>query len=192
MAHRVLGQGSLAGTMMSPKAGVNARLKRIAGLLDWSGFAALLGDLHAGTRGRPSWPLGRRGHGAGRRQLRIARAARRGGPAAAGPFRGAAATGQREPSPGHRPSRPRHAGASVACGGLSLGSALATALCAASAGTLLGLLAALRGGILERGLLALSDTVQAVPALLARIDLRRRRAWRAGNAVSGSLTGTLG
>lgn len=56
MAHRVLGQGSLAGAMMSPKAGANARLERIAGLLDWSGFAGLLGDLHAGRKGRPSWP----------------------------------------------------------------------------------------------------------------------------------------
>ncbi|MCQ4161586.1 ABC transporter permease [Roseomonas sp. GC11] len=49
---------------------------------------------------------------------------------------------------------------------LSLGSALATALVAAVAGTLLGLLAALRGGLAERGLLALADAVQAVPALL--------------------------
>lgn len=56
MAHREFGQGSLAAALMSPKAGANARLRRIGQLIDRSGFAALLGDLHAGRRGRPSWP----------------------------------------------------------------------------------------------------------------------------------------
>lgn len=56
MAHRVLGQGSLADALLAPKAGANARLERIAALLDWSGFAALLSDLHAEPTGRPSWP----------------------------------------------------------------------------------------------------------------------------------------
>lgn len=56
MAHRVLGQGSLADALVSPKAGGNARLERITALLDWSCFAALLSDLHAEPTGRPAWP----------------------------------------------------------------------------------------------------------------------------------------
>jgi IS5 family transposase len=56
MAHRVLGQASLADALVSPKAGTNTRLRRIAELVDWSGFAARLADLHASGVGRPSWP----------------------------------------------------------------------------------------------------------------------------------------
>jgi IS5 family transposase len=56
MAHRVLGQRSLADALVSAKAGGNGRLERIASLLDWSGFAALLADLHGSAEGRPSWP----------------------------------------------------------------------------------------------------------------------------------------
>lgn len=56
MAHRECGQGSLAAALQSPEAGANARLRRIGELIDWSGFAALLGDLHAAPTGRPSWP----------------------------------------------------------------------------------------------------------------------------------------
>jgi IS5 family transposase len=56
MAHRVLGQASLADALVSPKAGTNTRLRRIAELVDWSGFAVRLADLHASGVGRPSWP----------------------------------------------------------------------------------------------------------------------------------------
>lgn len=49
---------------------------------------------------------------------------------------------------------------------LSFGFALLAALAAAIPGTLLGLLAALRGGWTERLLLGLADAVQALPALL--------------------------
>jgi peptide/nickel transport system permease protein len=49
---------------------------------------------------------------------------------------------------------------------LSFGFALLAALAAAVPGTLLGLLAALRGGWTARLLLALADAVQALPALL--------------------------
>ena len=56
MAHRVLGQASLAEALISPKAGGNARLQRIAELVGWSSFAALLSDLHASDVGRRSWP----------------------------------------------------------------------------------------------------------------------------------------
>jgi peptide/nickel transport system permease protein len=48
----------------------------------------------------------------------------------------------------------------------SFGLALAAALLAAMTGTLLGLLAAVRGGWVERLLLGLADAVQALPALL--------------------------
>ena len=56
MAHGVSGQGSLAEALVSPKAGANAQLRRIAELIDWSRFAALLSDLHASPTGRPAWP----------------------------------------------------------------------------------------------------------------------------------------
>ncbi|WP_235035414.1 ABC transporter permease [Roseomonas sp. 18066] len=49
---------------------------------------------------------------------------------------------------------------------LSFGFALLAALVSAGTGTLLGLLAALRGGWAERLLLGLADAVQALPALL--------------------------
>ncbi|MFB9971225.1 ABC transporter permease [Pseudoroseomonas cervicalis] len=49
---------------------------------------------------------------------------------------------------------------------LSVGFALLAALAAALPGTLLGLLAALRGGWVERVLLGLADAVQALPGLL--------------------------
>jgi peptide/nickel transport system permease protein len=49
---------------------------------------------------------------------------------------------------------------------LSFGYALLAALVAAAAGTLLGLVAALRGGWTARLLLGLADAVQALPALL--------------------------
>lgn len=49
---------------------------------------------------------------------------------------------------------------------LSFGFALLAALAAAVPGILLGLLAALRGGVLERLLLGLADAVQALPGLL--------------------------
>ncbi|EHL97464.1 ABC transporter, permease protein [Acetobacteraceae bacterium AT-5844] len=49
---------------------------------------------------------------------------------------------------------------------LSFGFALLAAMAAALPGTLLGLLAALHGGWLERLLLGLADAVQALPALL--------------------------
>lgn len=42
MAHRDLRQGSLADALVSPKVGSSARLKGIAAVPDWSGFAALL------------------------------------------------------------------------------------------------------------------------------------------------------
>jgi IS5 family transposase len=56
MAHRVSGQGSLAEALVSAKAGANERLGRIAAVVDWSGFAALLSDLHASPTGRPAYP----------------------------------------------------------------------------------------------------------------------------------------
>jgi len=49
---------------------------------------------------------------------------------------------------------------------LSFGFALLAALAAAVPGILLGLVAALRGGVLERLLLGLADAVQALPGLL--------------------------
>jgi IS5 family transposase len=50
------GSGQYGGCLGSPNAGPNTRLRRIAELVEWSGFATLLADLHASGAGRPSWP----------------------------------------------------------------------------------------------------------------------------------------
>lgn len=56
MAHRRLGQMSLADAVVAQRAGQNERLDRIAGLLDWPRLAALLAPIHAAAEGRPSYP----------------------------------------------------------------------------------------------------------------------------------------
>ena len=56
MAHRDMGQLSLADGLVHGSAGSNPRLERISGLLDWSGFAAHLGVIYASPNGPPSYP----------------------------------------------------------------------------------------------------------------------------------------
>ncbi len=56
MAHRDLGQLSLADGVVHGSAGSNARLERIADLLDWSAFKGQLAVIYAARRGRPSYP----------------------------------------------------------------------------------------------------------------------------------------
>ena len=41
---------------LPPRVGRNARLERLTQLIDWGPLAALVGDLHAAPRGRPSYP----------------------------------------------------------------------------------------------------------------------------------------
>jgi len=56
MAHRDRGQLSLADGIVYQRAGLNERLSRIEGLLDWSPFAARLSVIYASSRGRRSYP----------------------------------------------------------------------------------------------------------------------------------------
>lgn len=56
MAHRSMGQLSLADALVSRQAGGNARLERISALLDWSSVERLLGGLHSSNRGAPAYP----------------------------------------------------------------------------------------------------------------------------------------
>jgi IS5 family transposase len=52
---RELGQLSLADGLVAGGAGRNRQLERIAALVDWSGFARLLGEIYAAPVGRPSY-----------------------------------------------------------------------------------------------------------------------------------------
>lgn len=57
MGQRVaLGQGSLAEALLPAGLGANARLERIAGLLDWGAVAAGLAGLRSGAQGAPPYP----------------------------------------------------------------------------------------------------------------------------------------
>ena len=56
MAHRDLGQLSLADGVVHGTAGSNARLERIEGLLDWSAFEKRLAVIYSSRKGRPSYP----------------------------------------------------------------------------------------------------------------------------------------
>ncbi len=56
MAHRDLGQLSLADGVLHGSAGSNARLDRIDGLLDWSAFESRLSVIYSARGGRPSYP----------------------------------------------------------------------------------------------------------------------------------------
>ena len=56
MAHRDLGQLSLADGVVHGLAGSNARLDRIDGLLDWPAFESRLAVIYSARRGRPSYP----------------------------------------------------------------------------------------------------------------------------------------
>ncbi|HUE45542.1 MAG TPA: IS5 family transposase [Aestuariivirgaceae bacterium] len=52
--HRQVGQVSFAESLV--RGGSNRRLERIEGLIEWSAVAALLGDVYASAKGRPSYP----------------------------------------------------------------------------------------------------------------------------------------
>ena len=52
--HRAIGQPSFAEALV--RGGGNARLDRIAGLIDWSSLERLLEGLYASTTGRPAYP----------------------------------------------------------------------------------------------------------------------------------------
>ena len=52
---RELGQLSLADGVVAGGAGRNRQLERIAALVDWTGFARLLGEVYAAPVGRPSY-----------------------------------------------------------------------------------------------------------------------------------------
>ena len=52
------GELSLADGLMAPGVGVNARLERIEGLLDWPALESELSAVYAAPSGRPSYPVG--------------------------------------------------------------------------------------------------------------------------------------
>lgn len=57
MSHRVvMGQGSLAESLLPAGLGANSDLERIATLLDWDAIAARLSGLRSGAYGAPSFP----------------------------------------------------------------------------------------------------------------------------------------
>ena len=56
MAHRSRGQLSLGDGLLHSKAGANARLDRIDGLLDWSAFENCVSVVYAARKGHPSYP----------------------------------------------------------------------------------------------------------------------------------------
>jgi IS5 family transposase len=55
MAHRKVGQLSLADAVVAKRAG-NRMLERVAALIDWAAVESLLSGLHAAERGAPSYP----------------------------------------------------------------------------------------------------------------------------------------
>lgn len=56
MAHRRVGQISLAEALVQQRPGVNARLERIGALVRWDRFEKLLSRVYASPEGRPSYP----------------------------------------------------------------------------------------------------------------------------------------
>jgi len=56
MAHRKLGQFSLAEALVRQRPGVNAQLDRIGGVVKWHRFERLLSRVYASPDGRPSYP----------------------------------------------------------------------------------------------------------------------------------------
>ena len=55
MAHRTNSQHTLADGLAHPKLGRNARLDRIAKLLDWEAIEGVLSPLRRGQRGAPPY-----------------------------------------------------------------------------------------------------------------------------------------
>lgn len=56
MAHRDMGQISLAEVLVRQRPGVNGRLDRIAGLVRWDRFEKLLAPIYSAREGRPAYP----------------------------------------------------------------------------------------------------------------------------------------
>ena len=54
--HRSTRSPELIDAWLPPRVGRNARLERLSELIDWAPLEALVADLHAAPRGRPSYP----------------------------------------------------------------------------------------------------------------------------------------
>lgn len=57
MVHRTVGRGGFADVALS-SLGRNARLERIAALIDWAPLEAMAAEIHAAPSGRPAYPPG--------------------------------------------------------------------------------------------------------------------------------------
>src|SRR5512143_3709838 len=56
MAHKERGRASFVEAFLRPDVGVNRRLERIDGMIDWRLLAALVKPVRSGVWGRPSYP----------------------------------------------------------------------------------------------------------------------------------------